>query len=354
MKMNYTAKEFQDRLLSWYDANKRILPWRNQKDPYRIWVSEIMLQQTRVTTVIPYYERFISQIPDVKHLATVDDEILYKFWQGLGYYRRAQNMKKAAEVIQQQLSGVLPRSFAEWILLPGIGPYIAGAIASIAYGEKITAVDGNVIRVFSRLYGIDIPMDDRRLKPTVEGLVNSLLPDQTIGDFNQALMEIGATICLPNAFPKCECCPFTDICLALTENKVADYPISGMKKTRSVEKKTVLLIKHGDLIALRKRPDGGLLGNLWEFPNVEGHLDKHEIEAVALSFAITPISIIRKDDKKHIFTHKEWQMQSYQIEAKSIDKQSPFTWVRKSNLHDAYPLPKAFAIFLESDESKSK
>lgn len=305
----------QQPLLQWYDSHARSLPWRDEPTPYRVWVSEIMLQQTRVDTVKPYFERFIAELPTIGDLAGVQEHKLLKLWEGLGYYSRARNLKKAASKVMTDYHGRLPSSADELIKLPGIGPYSAGAIASIAFGNKAPAIDGNVLRVIARITANLGDITQTETKEEIGELVQKLLPDERIGDFNQALMELGATVCLPNGVPRCEICPVNTLCAAYSENITDQVPVKAKKKARRIEHKTVFIIRCNQKIAVGKRPDDGLLQGLWEFPNVGGSLTPGECEAVMRGWGIAVSGLEPLQKSKHIFTHVEWHMTGYLIHA---------------------------------------
>lgn len=305
--------DFQNRLLSWYAGNARVLPWRSKPTPYRVWISEIMLQQTRVDTVIPFFERFMKEVPDILALAAIEDDKLLKLWEGLGYYSRARNLKKAAGMIVEKWKGDFPGDVDQLVKLPGIGTYTAGAIASIAFGKRVTAVDGNVLRVMARMTANGGNITDPKVRREIEKVVEGLLPHQRMGDFTQALMELGATVCLPNGIPKCKECPVKSLCQAYSRNTMMDYPLKIPKKGRRMEKRTVLLISEGESIAIRKRPGKGLLPNLWEFPNLEGHLSGAEVIKLLENRGLHPRRIVSLPLSKHIFSHLEWHMIGYLI-----------------------------------------
>ena len=254
-------------IVKWYQEQEKILPWKQDKEPYHIWISEIMLQQTRIEAVKKYYTRFMKELPTIQHLAKVSDEKLLKLWEGLGYYNRARNLKKAAIQIEENYKGQMPTSYAELLNLSGIGEYTAGAIASIRYQEKVPAVDGNVLRVGSRVLA---SKDDVLLPETKKRITKKLLeimPDES-GDFNEGLMELGEKICLPNTIPLCEKCPIQQFCIANKEKLTNEIPVRIKKQKRKVEKRTVFIVKYKDEIAIRKREKTGILANLYEFPNV--------------------------------------------------------------------------------------
>lgn len=311
--------QFRNSLLSWYDKHARVLPWRDNPSPYRVWISEIMLQQTRVDTVKPYFERFLTELPTVKDLAEVTDDKLMKLWEGLGYYSRARNLKKAAIQIVEEYDGELPANIEELMKLSGIGPYTSGAIGSIAFGLRGTAVDGNVYRVIARLTANQNDLSERSAKKEIEELVLELLPADRVGDFNQAMMELGATVCLPNGAPKCEECPVRELCEARKLGIEMTLPVKVKKKARRVEEKTIFVIEYNDRIAIRQRPMEGLLNGLWEFPNLDGLFDEEEYEDIMKNWGIRFSKIISLGKAKHIFSHIEWQMVGYFVKAEWME-----------------------------------
>ena len=330
-------------LLDWYDKNARILPWRETPSPYRVWISEIMLQQTRVEAVKPYFEQFVAQLPDIPALAEVDDDRLMKLWEGLGYYSRARNLKKAAQVSMERFGGRLPSSYDDLLKLPGIGPYTAGAIASIAFGIPAPAVDGNVLRVITRVTADYSNVSESKVKRQMEEHVRDILPDRRAGDMNQALMELGATVCLPNGVPKCDECPLAELCEANRQGNQMDFPQKRAKKARRMEDKTVLLLYCGGKTAIRKRPETGLLAGLFEFPNLEGTLLPKQVLHQVEQWGIEVRSIRPAGNAKHIFTHVEWHMQGYFVE---VADQSPlFLWAGKEDLDGLYSIPSAFQFY---------
>lgn len=349
-----TEQEFRDRLLPWYRENQRDLPWRRLVTPYRTWISEIMLQQTRVEAVKGYFERFIKELPTVYELAAVPDEVLMKLWQGLGYYSRARNLKRAAEIIVSQYGGRLPEDADELIKLPGIGSYTAGAIASIAFGKRAPAVDGNVLRVYARVFGDGRDIADPATKRAFEGEVLSLMPeegaggsDNDCGDFTQGLIELGATVCLPNGAPLCDRCPFSDVCVARREGRTDALPVRTKKAARRTEERTVLLVRSGGRYALVRRPETGLLASLYEFVNLEGRFSEGEARAW-LSSRGFPVREIRPiGEAKHIFTHIEWHMTGYlaevEIDAPTLDA----VFATPEEIQKDYAVPSAFRYFLK-------
>ena len=265
--MKQELKQVVEPIVKWYQEQEKTLPWKQDKEPYHIWVSEIMLQQTRIEAVKKYYTRFMKELPTIHDLAIVPEEKLLKLWEGLGYYSRAKNLKKAAIQIEQEYGGKLPTSYTELLKLSGIGEYTAGAIASISYKEKVPAVDGNVLRVVSRVLA---SKEDVLLPETKRKIAKKLLeimPDEA-GDFNEGLMELGEKICLPNTVPLCETCPIQEFCIANKENLTNEIPVRVKKQKRKVENKTVFVLKYKNEIAIRKREKTGILANLYEFPNV--------------------------------------------------------------------------------------
>lgn len=339
-------------LLKWYDATRRVLPWREEPTPYRVWVSEIMLQQTRVESVKPYFERFMKALPDIASLAKAEEETLLKLWEGLGYYNRVRNLNKAAIIIEEKFNGRMPDTYEELTSLPGIGSYTAGAIASIAYGRKLPAVDGNVLRVVSRLLADDSDILDSKVKKRVEQDLCRCMPQERAGDFNQAMMELGAMVCLPNGLPKCDACPLYKQCFARYQGNVLDYPKKAAKKARKIEKKTVFVIQDGNQAALLKRSATGLLAGMYEFPQTEGHLTKKEAIAWLKERGVSIVRIRKLPDSKHIFTHKEWHMIGYEVRVDELERMElcgqgrQFIFASLSRMEASYPIPSAFGAYL--------
>lgn len=265
--MKKGLKQIVEPIVKWYQKKEKTLPWKQDKEPYHIWVSEIMLQQTRIEAVKKYYTRFMKELPTIQHLAKVSDEKLLKLWEGLGYYNRARNLKKAAIQIEENYKGQMPTSYAELLNLSGIGEYTAGAIASISYQEKVPAVDGNVLRVVSRVLASKDDVLSPETKKRITKKLLEIMPDES-GDFNEGLMELGEKICIPNTIPLCEKCPIQQFCIANKENLINEIPVRIKKQKRKVEKRTVFIVKYKDEIAIRKREKTGILANLYEFPNV--------------------------------------------------------------------------------------
>ena len=333
-------------LLEWYDKQKRTLPWRSKPTPYRVWVSEIMLQQTRVEAVKPYFARFMKELPTVKKLAACPEEELLKLWEGLGYYNRVRNMQKAAQILVKENKGEVPAQFEELIKLPGIGKYTAGAISSIAFGIPVPAVDGNVLRVITRINADDRDISKDSVKQSIAREIQEIIPMRRAGDFNQALIELGAIVCVPNGPAKCSECPVAHLCEARKKEIVQEFPKKAPKKPRTIEKKTVLLIKDGDKAAIRKRPKKGLLAGLYELPNVEGKLTENEVLEIVKSYGLAPLFIQKLEDSKHIFTHKEWHMTGYVVRVEELEGDvDGMLFVERKTVEEQYPIPSAFAAY---------
>lgn len=320
-------------LLKWYDKNKRTLPWRDKNNAYYTWVSEIMLQQTRVEAVKPYFQRFIRELPDVASLAAAPEERIVKLWEGLGYYSRVRNMQKAAIQVMEKYNGKIPEDFETLLSLRGIGRYTAGAISSIAYGHKVPAVDGNVLRVYSRLTESREDIMKQSVRKSVEDQLKEIMPGDRPGDFNQAVMEIGAVVCVPNGKAKCEVCPLGEFCLARKHGTMEELPVKAPKKARKVENRTVLVIQDGTATAIRRRPPEGLLAGLYEIPNMEGHLTQKEALTQVKNIGLEPLRIEPLPDAKHIFSHIEWRMCAYRIAVASLEeaRHQEFLFVEKKN-----------------------
>jgi len=323
-------------LLQWYRENARKLPWRSDPAPYHVWLSEIMLQQTRVAAVLGYYDRFLRECPTVAGLAALPEERLLKLWEGLGYYNRARNLQKAARQIVDDFGGVFPSTYEEIRSLCGVGDYTAGAIASIAFNLPVPAVDGNVLRVVARITGDEGDIADPATKKKVTAALEQILPVKSPGEFNQALMELGATVCLPNGAPLCGRCPAKDFCAALLQDRVGELPVKAAKKPRKREERTVWLIFHGGKVALRRRPEKGLLAGLWEFPNELSGTPGPE------RWGIEPLSDEFGCNAKHIFTHVEWHMTARVVQAADDTLPAGWVWCTPGELERVYALPSAF------------
>ncbi len=334
-------------LLPWYASGHRALPWREDRDAYHVWISEIMLQQTRVEAVRGYYARFLDALPTVQALAACDDELLHKLWEGLGYYSRVRNLKKAAQIIVARYGGEFPRAYSDILALPGIGAYTAGAIASIAFDEKTPAVDGNVLRVIARVCDDATPIDLASHKQAVTQALAQIYPDEA-SDFTQALMELGATVCGPNRKPDCEHCPCAHFCASYRHGTAETLPVKLPKRERREEDRTVFILRCGERYALEKRPKEGLLAGLWQFPNCEGKLSTAQALEKVEAFSLAPREILREVEKKHIFTHITWHMRGIYLEVATCD--GGFTWMTSDEIRKNAALPTAFRQFWDATE----
>lgn len=345
-------------LLSWYDNHRRILPWREEPTPYRVWVSEIMLQQTRVEAVKPYFERFMKALPNIRALAEAEEEVLLKLWEGLGYYNRVRNLREAAIQIMEEYDGVMPEEYEELLKLKGIGSYTAGAVSSIAYGKANPAVDGNVLRVISRIRKDERFITDGKVKQAVEQDLWRIIPSDRPGDFNQAMMEIGACVCIPNGAPHCEECPLTELCMAHAEHVEQEYPKKISAKNRKIEEKTVLVIRDENRTVVRKRPDKGLLAGMYEFPSIEGYHTAEEVTKYLAENGLKAIRIQPLEDAKHIFSHKEWHMKGYvvrvdELAPKDVGKElADWIYIEPSETRERYPIPSAFVAYTKGLDIK--
>lgn len=332
-------------LVSWFEKNARQMPWRQEPTPYHTWISEIMLQQTRVDAVIPYYQRFLQELPDVGALAKAPEEQLLKLWEGLGYYNRVRNLQKAARVIVEELDGEIPSSYEQLLKLPGIGAYTAGAIASIAFGQAVPAVDGNVLRVVMRVTASQDDIGEEKVKEKVRSALKGIYPAGKEGQFTESLMELGAVVCLPNGAPKCSECPLGTICLAHQRGIEQSLPVKQPKKQRRIEKRTVYLLFYDNKVAIRKRPEKGLLSGLWEFPNKEGWDTLKEAGQQIREWELTAGSVKKSIAAKHIFSHIEWHMKGIAVQCTKPNSQ--FEWVTPQQLRQEYALPSALDAYLK-------
>lgn len=326
-----------ERLLPWYDSHRRVLPWRRDREPYHIWLSEIMLQQTRVEAVKGYYEVFLRELPTVEALANAQEDQLLKLWEGLGYYSRVRNLQKAAREILSL--GVFPREYKDLLQLSGIGPYTAGAIASICFEKPTPAVDGNVIRVLSRILGKTVERQE------ATALLEPIYPVGRCGDFTQALMELGATVCGPNGEPKCSECPMGDRCRGKALGIQRELPQKQPKKPRRVERRTVFLLRCGDKLAVCKRPQRGLLAGLWQFPDTEGHLTMTEALELASQWGVAPQGPEMELERNHIFTHVEWKLKGIRLQCGTMSQ--AFQWFTEEEIGEKIGLPTAYRQFLD-------
>jgi len=330
-------------LLKWYQENKRDLPWRKDTDPYHVWISEVMLQQTRIESVIPYYYRFMMELPTVFDLSQVEDDRLLKLWEGLGYYNRARNLKRAAIEVVQKFKGEFPQDLTDIMSLSGIGEYTASAISSICFSKPEVTIDGNVLRVYMRLMNCYDNIDELKVRKQVRDQLMKIIPKES-GDFNQGLMELGEVICLPNGMPKCDLCPLQSLCQARENHSFLSLPVRREKSIRKSQKFTVLLLLCDGKVAIHKREKEGLLYRLWEFPNISGIFTKEEVLQYLTDCSI-PVSFITPSiSHNHVFTHLTWQMNSFiiQVEEKCAD----YLWVDLSSITHDYALPGAFQPFL--------
>ncbi len=335
-------KAMEQPLVCWFASNQRIMPWRQKPTPYHVWVSEIMLQQTRVETVIPYYERFIRSFPDVKALSEAPEDLLLKNWEGLGYYVRARNLQKAAKLVMSLYGGELPDRYETLLTLPGIGTYTAGAIMSIACHKRYPVADGNVLRVLARLFSddadISLPETKRNDETLLKQFLNETETDPSL--FNQALMEIGALVCIPNGEPKCAVCPLAPFCRGRIEGRLSLLPVKAPKKSRKKEKLTVLIPEHNGRLALVKRTESGLLSGLYGFISLPGHLSPEAVGEWLSGQGFLTDRIDPLPEKKHVFTHVEWQMAAYRVSV--LNEPEGFVYAASDELSEKYALPSAF------------
>ena len=341
-------KDMARRLLAWYDRERRILPWREDPSPYHVWLSEIMLQQTRVEAVKRYYERFLERLPDIKSLSEAEEDTYLKLWEGLGYYSRVRNLHRAAVRVMEDWGGRLPERASDLKKLPGIGDYTAAAIASIAFGEKVCALDGNLLRVYARMTAEKRSIKDPAVISAASSYYAERMPGERPGDFNQALMDLGAMVCLPAAMPKCGICPFQEICRAHGDHEETLYPNIPAKKPRAVTEMTVFVIRKGQDLVIRKRPREGLLAGLYELPNTEGHLSAEEAVAYWKEKGLLPLRIRDLGKARHIFTHREWHMTGYEI-LTDLEQEIPgkdLLAVSPSRIDETYSIPSAFSAYM--------
>ncbi len=380
MLKDYDLEQLVFPLLQWFLNHARVLPWREEPTPYRVWVSEIMLQQTRVEAVKPYFERFTTALPDADALSACPEDELLKLWEGLGYYNRVRNMQKAAVEVVENYGGQLPADYEKLLKLKGIGHYTAGAIASIAYGIPVPAVDGNVLRVLTRVSADDTDIMKQSFRNQMETLLEKLMHGTSdrneknvfswmedaddlrmqvyhqnlAGAFNQALMELGATVCVPNGAPLCEECPWKGLCESKKQGLIGQIPVKSKAKPRKIEEKTVLILRDDDKVAIRKRPQKGLLAGLYELPNVEGSMGQEEVVSLVKQMGYAPIRIQPLGEAKHIFSHIEWHMTGYVIrveepemrqQVQSGSQKDDLLFVNAEDAKEKYAIPSAFAAY---------
>ena len=335
-------------LLDWFYKNHRILPFRTDPSPYHVWLSEIMLQQTRVSAALPYYERFLAALPDIPALAACEEEKLHKLWEGLGYYSRVRNLQKAARIVCEQYGGQLPADYDALRALPGIGDYTAGAVASISFGIPVPAVDGNVLRVFSRLYNDPAAVTEPAVKKAFTARVMEHQPPDAPGDYNQALMELGALVCVPNGAPLCEKCPLAHLCAARAAGTALELPHKAAPKPRRTEPVTLALLESPAGFLLQQRPQKGLLAGLWQPVLWEG-------EALATGEVLARLQAMGVDTgtaapealpaAKHIFSHIEWHMNGILLHVPAQDAPAGCVWASREALQAEYTLPGAFKAY---------
>lgn len=351
---NLNLGEIAKPLVTWYQTNRRALPWREDVSAYKVWVSEIMLQQTRVEAVKPFYERFLHAFPTIEALACAKEDELLKMWEGLGYYNRVRNMQKAAIQVMEEYGGEFPAKYELIRNLTGIGDYTAGAIGAFAFGIPKPAVDGNVLRVYSRLTASYEDIMKASLREQVSQELEDWMPQEEASDFNQGLIELGAIVCVPNGAPKCESCPLSAKCKAYEKGIQLELPVKTKAKARRIEQKTVLLLQDGDYVAIRKRAAKGLLAGLYEFPNLEGHLSEEEVIKFCKKIGLAPLHIKKLEDGKHIFSHVQWHMIGYRIRVDELENacKEKMLFIHPEEIQKQYPIPAAFETYTKFLEIK--
>ena len=335
-------------LLDWFYKNRRSLPFREDPTPYHVWLSEVMLQQTRVSAVLPYYYRFLEALPDIPALAACGEEKLHKLWEGLGYYSRVRNLQKAAKLVCAQYGGQLPADYAALRALPGIGEYTAGAIASISFGLPVPAVDGNVLRVFSRLYNDPGVITEPAVKKAFTARVMEHQPPEKAGDYNQALMELGALVCVPNGAPLCGQCPLAEVGLARAAGTTAQLPQKAKPKPRKIVPVTLALVESPAGFLVQQRPEKGLLAGLWQpvlWEDTTLTAAETAARLAALGLDCTGVHFTPLPAAKHIFTHIEWHQSGYFLTVPEQSAPAGCVWAGKEQLEAAYTLPGAFKVY---------
>jgi A/G-specific adenine glycosylase len=349
--MSYDYQEVVPYLLHWFEYNARILAWRENPKPYYVWISEIMLQQTRVEAVKGYFDRFIEALPDCKALAECEEERLLKLWEGLGYYNRVRNLQKAAVIIVRDDQGELPADYNALLKLPGIGEYTAGAISSIAFGIPVPAIDGNVLRVMKRIAGSFDDITKDQVKKELWKDIHGIIPKDKPGEFNQALMELGATVCLPNGRPLCDKCPVMHLCRAFHDGNEMKIPVKPPKKERKIVDRTILLLEYDRRYAIIKRPSKGLLAGLWELPGIDASLPRSEVTKRISAWGTEAFHIKELGQAKHIFTHVEWHMKGYHVSFDQLpvpeDDFKNLVWAGRDEIDQKYSIPNAFSAFMK-------
>ncbi len=347
-------------LADWYRRTGRELPWRKDKDAYKIWISEIMLQQTRIEAVKPYYARFMEELPDMASLARVPEERLLKLWEGLGYYSRARNLKKCAVQVMEEYGGSLPADYNALLKLPGIGPYTAGAIASIAYGQAVPAVDGNVLRVLARFLADREDISQPAVRKRAWTLLSAAMPKDCPGEFNEGIMELGETVCLPGGRPLCEKCPLEKLCRGRRQGMEEELPVKAAPKPRRTEERTILILQRETAdgcrqTAIRRRPGKGLLAGLFELPSLDGFIGEEGVRRYLAEQGLSPLRIEKAGQARHVFSHVEWDMEGYLIELAAAkeaagagtagEEAGGFLYVDSRQLRDRYALPSGFRAY---------
>lgn len=351
---NRELYDIVDPVVTWFRENKRDLPWRNHVTAYRVWLSEIMLQQTRVEAVKPYFKRFLDELPTIKDLSEVEEDKLMKLWEGLGYYNRVKNMQKAAQNIMEEYHGEFPNTYEEILKLPGIGSYTAGAISAFAFGLPKPAVDGNVLRVITRILDWHEDISKQSVKTKTESMLEKVIPTDCPSDFGQGLIELGALICVPNKEPECEICPLKKYCRAFKKGCQNELPVKKKAKERRVEERTVLILKDENKIGIRKRPAKGLLAGLYEFPNLEGKLSTDEVVEYCKTIGLMPVHVENIQDAKHIFSHIEWRMTGYSVRVDELEKNCiiPMIFANPEEISIKYSIPSAFDAYTKYVDCK--
>ena len=355
-----TLEEPAADLIEWYKAAAADLPWRRDKEAYHVWISEIMLQQTRIEAVKPYYDRFIERYPDICSLASSNEEELMKLWEGLGYYSRARNLRRAACICAEKYGGSLPEGYSELISLPGIGSYTAAAVSSIAFGQKYAVVDGNVARVIFRLYAIGADAADSGVKAALQSVLCDFLKGSRVdpGTFNQAVMELGERVCLPKGSPACNACPVSVYCQARALGIEEKLPVRSQKAPRRIEKRTILVITDGRRVLLKKRRETGLLAGMYELPGLDGHTGIIPVQVLARQYAGEACRISPLPPGRHVFTHLEWDMQAWlvtipesqgEILARSLPENVVFP--EKEEIGKKFAVPAAFRTWKQFFEN---
>jgi len=364
LQENTRLQEIVVPLLEWYDSHARILPWRGSPSSYAVWISEIMLQQTRVEAVIPYFDRWMKALPTLSSLANASEAEVLKLWEGLGYYSRVRNIHKTARLVTEKYDGSLPSTYEELRRLPGIGEYTAGSVGSIAFQLPVPCVDGNVLRVTARLAADASDISAAATKKLITEQIRTIIPKERPGDFNQAMMELGATVCLPNGLPRCGECPVAFLCEARRLDRIAEFPVKSGKPPRKIEKKTVLVLlnENGTAAALRKRPEIGLLAGLWEFPNFDGVISEDEMRQILGASCLNISSLVKLKEARHVFTHIEWDMTGYLAVVKerdpgqgsavmetdrSCNNALDFQWIDRKLMDEKLALPAAFKAYYQ-------